>query len=509
MPANELRPALVDVVVESAPNAIIVVDVDGTIVLVNRQSENLFGYSREELLGQQVDRLVPERFRGQHPKNRSGFMAAPQQRAMGAGRDLFGLRKDGSEVPIEIGLTPVRTPQGAFVLSAIVDITERKRAEERFRIAVEASPNAMVMVDSAGRIVLVNGQTEQMFGYTRAELLGQMVDVLVPKRLRQRHPEFRRTFFGSPSPRPMGAGRDLYGLRKDRTEIPVEIGLSPIETDEGMMVLSAIVEITERKKAEQILSQQAEELARSNAELEQFAYVASHDLQEPLRAVAGCLQILERRLEGRLGERDAELVAHAVEGASRMQNLIDGLLALSRVGTRGDVFREVDLNDALRTACANLSSAIAETGAAIEVGELPRVTADRTQMVQLFQNLLGNALRYRSDRGAEIEIGARQTGRDWLLWVKDNGIGIERQYWDRIFRVFQRLHTRQQYPGTGIGLSICQKIVERHGGRIWLESIPGEGTTFFFSLREEPVRNMGPTASDAVPAGSRTRAEQP
>jgi PAS domain S-box-containing protein len=482
MSFTSLRPSLVDVVVESAPNAIIVVDAAGTIVLVNRETELLFGYARDELLGGAVEVLVPERLRGNHPSYRSGFMGDPHQRAMGAGRDLYGLRKDGSEVPIEIGLTPVNTPHGAFVLSAIVDITERKRAEERFRIAVEASPNAMVMVGPEGRIVLVNGQTEHMFGYTRAELLGQPVDMLVPERFRAQHPAFRSTFFSSPQPRPMGAGRDLFGLRKDGAEIPVEIGLSPIETAEGLMVLSAIVEITERKKSEQILAQQAEELSRSNAELEQFAYVASHDLQEPLRAVAGCLQILEQRVAERLEPRDSELIDHAVQGAARMQNLIDGLLALSRVGTRGEAFRAVDLNEVLRTVCANLSSSINDVDARVTTSELPFVAADRTQMVQLFQNLIGNALRYRGERRPEIAIGAERDGASWCFWVKDNGIGIERQYFDRIFRVFQRLHTRQEYPGTGIGLSICQKIVERHGGRIWLESEPGAGTTFYFAL---------------------------
>jgi PAS domain S-box-containing protein len=482
MSYSKLRPELLDVVVESAPNSIIVVNADGLIVLVNRQTEHLFGYHRSELLGQSVDLLVPARFRARHPDNRGLFMADPKKRAMGAGRDLYGLRKDGTEVPIEIGLTPVQLPQGAYVLNAIVDITARKRAEERFRMAVEASPNAMVMVDGEGRIVLVNGQTEQMFGYQRAELLGRHVETLVPKRFRERHPLFRAGFFAEPRPRPMGAGRDLYGLRKDGVEIPVEIGINPIDTDEGLMVLSAVVDITERKKAEQALSNQAEELSRSNAELQQFAYVASHDLQEPLRAVSGCLQILQQRNRSKLAERDNELVAHAVDGASRMQNLIDALLEVSRVGTRGEAIRPLDLNETLTSVIANLASAIHETDAVVEAGELPVIHADRTQMIQLFQNLLGNALRYHGERRPEIEVGARRQSADWLFWVKDNGIGIEPQYFERIFRVFQRLHTRRQYPGTGIGLAICQKIVERHGGRIWLESRPGEGSTFFVQL---------------------------
>jgi PAS domain S-box-containing protein len=484
MPFTHLRHELVEAVVESAPNAIVVVDLDGSIVLVNRQAEQLFGYAREDLFGRSVDMLVPDRYRGHHTY-RTGFMSEPRKRAMGAGRDLYALHRDGGEVPVEIGLTPIHTPQGSFVLSSIVDITERRRAEERFRMAVEASPNAMVMIDSKGRIVLVNTETEAVFGYTRAELLGQSVEMLVPPRFRVSHPSYRGRFFAAPQPRPMGAGRDLYGLRKDGTEIPVEIGINPIETDDGLMVLSAIVDITQRKRAERALAAQAEELARSNAELEQFAYVASHDLQEPLRAVAGCLQILQQRVEGKLDARDNELVTHAVEGATRMQQLIDGLLALSRVGTRGGKFEPVDLNDALHAAIENLSSAIAETGATITPCELPTVVADKTQMIQLFQNLLGNALRYRAaGRAPVIDVGADADVRGWTIRVRDNGIGIEPQHFERIFRVFQRLHTRTRYPGTGIGLSICQKIVERHGGRIWVESEPDRGSTFLFHLSQ-------------------------
>jgi PAS domain S-box-containing protein len=482
MPFSHLRHELVEAVVESAPNAIVVVDLNGTIVLVNQQAEQLFGHEREDLLGESVDMLVPARYLA-HRAYRADFMAAPRKRAMGAGRDLHALHKDGSEVPVEIGLTPIHTPQGSFVLSSIVDITERRRAEERFRIAVEASPNAMVMVDPDGRIVLVNHETEAVFGYTRAELLGHRVEMLVPERFRVSHPSFRGRFFAAPQPRPMGAGRDLYGLRRDGTEIPVEIGISPIETDDGLMVLSAIVDITQRKRAERALAEQAEELARSNAELEQFAYVASHDLQEPLRAVVGCLQILQQRAQTKLDARDNELVTHAVEGATRMQQLIDGLLALSRVGTRGGKFEPVDLNQALHAAMDNLSSAIADCDATIKPCELPTVVADRTQMIQLFQNLLGNALRYRaSGRQPVIEVGTEVDSGGWTVWVRDNGIGIEPQYFERIFRVFQRLHTRTRYPGTGIGLSICQKIVERHGGRIWVESEPERGSTFLFHL---------------------------
>jgi len=253
-PAGDQRFRLV---VEAAPNAMVMIDRAGNIAMINTQAERLFGYSPAELVGQPVEMLVPERFRSHHPELRRAFFADPRPRPMGAGRDLYGLKKDGSEFPVEIGLNPIETDEGTMVLSAIViDIAARKAAElalreseQRFRLVVEAAPNAVVMIDRAGKIVMVNTQAERLFGYSRAELVGQPVEMLVPERFRNHHPELRKTFFADPRPRPMGAGRDLYGLKKDGSEFPVEIGLNPIETDEGTMVLSAIVDITARKAA--------------------------------------------------------------------------------------------------------------------------------------------------------------------------------------------------------------------------------------------------------------------
>lgn len=237
-------------VVESAPNAIILIGQDGKITLVNTQTEKLFGYSREELVGQSIDQLVPERFRRNHPGHRTSFFANPSVRMMGAGRDLFGLRKDGFEFPVEIGLNPMESNDGELVLASIIDITERKRSEERFRRVVESAPNAMVIVGRDGKITLVNAQTEKLFGFSREELIGQTVDVLVPERFRGMHSGYRASFFSRPSVRAMGAGRDLFGVRKDGQEFPVEIGLNPIQSDEGYLVLVSVIDITERKQSE-------------------------------------------------------------------------------------------------------------------------------------------------------------------------------------------------------------------------------------------------------------------
>jgi len=248
-------------VVEASPSAILMVNDQGRITLVNAQTEKLFGYERAELLDQPIEVLVPERYRAAHPGRRTGFFQTPSTRAMGVGRDLFGLRRDGSEMPIEIGLNPINTDEGAFVLASIIDITERKRAEQRFRQIIERAPYGKLLVDQEGKITLVNAQIEKSFGYDRGELLGQPIEMLVPQRFREHHSGYRKEFAGNPTARAMGIGRELYGLRKDGSEFPVEIGLNPLETEEGMMVLGTIVDITERKEAEEKLRRSQEQLA--------------------------------------------------------------------------------------------------------------------------------------------------------------------------------------------------------------------------------------------------------
>jgi PAS domain S-box-containing protein len=249
-PPSDRIDALYRLAVEAAPNAMILVDSEGAVVMANAQAEALFGYDRREIFGRPIELLVPARFRTGHPESRAAYFAAPSTRSMGAGRDLYGLRKNGDEVPIEIGLNPLDTQEGVFVLASIIDITERKRAEERLALVVEAAPNAMLMVDRDGAIVLANASAERLFGYGRKDLLGLPIETLVPERFRSRHPSDRDGFFKNPQVRAMGAGRDLFALRRDGAEVPVEIGLNPLTTPEGLFTLASIIDITERKKVE-------------------------------------------------------------------------------------------------------------------------------------------------------------------------------------------------------------------------------------------------------------------
>jgi PAS domain S-box-containing protein len=378
----------------------------------------------------------------------------------------------------------------------LTSLDERRRRveEERFRAVaifetlLEQAPDGAIGVDTKGKITIVNRQTEKVFGYARDELLGKPIEILLPDRFQEGHVEQRKGYDRSPKARPMGTGLGVSGRRKDGSEFPVDVSLNSIETESGPFVLAFVRDVTDRKRAEEELANRAEELARSNAELEQFAYVASHDLQEPLRMVSSYTQLLARRYKGSLDKDADEFIAYAVEGAQRMQALIQDLLAFSRVGTKGKPFEEFGASEAVEAALANLHVAVKESQANVVVGDLPAVKADRGQFVQLFQNLIGNAIKFRGEGPPEVRVAAKRHGREWVFSVRDNGIGIDPAYLDRIFIVFQRLHTRKEYPGTGIGLAIGKKIVARHGGRIWVESEEGKGSTFFFSLPVESPR---------------------
>ncbi len=360
--------------------------------------------------------------------------------------------------------------------------TNPSLGEERLRLVVEAAPSGMIMVDELGRVVLVNSQVERMFGYSREELLGESVDLLVPSSVRAEHPCHRASFFAAPKARAMGVGRDLYGQRKDGSRLPVEIGLNPLMTDGERFVLASIVDITERKHSEALLQEKLLELQRSNEDLQQFAYVCSHDLQEPLRVISNYSQLLARRYSDKLDQDANEFIEFTVDATRRMQELINDLLLYSRVDTKGKEFVPTDCSEIVAIALANLRVSISESTAVVNCVELPVISADKSQLLQVFQNLIGNAIKFRSSENPSITVSAHDAGKNWLFEVEDNGLGFDMKYGERIFVIFQRLHTKEMYPGSGIGLAVCKKIIERHGGSIWAESEPGKGAKFSFTM---------------------------
>jgi PAS domain S-box-containing protein len=474
---------------EAAPDAMVVVNQAGAIVLLNLQAEKQFGYRRDELLGQPVKRIIPEGFAERLVADGTRTAAQALAQQIGTGIELTARRKDGSEFPIEIMLSPLESTEGILVTAAIRDISVRRAAdahlaemEGRYRGLLEAAPDPMLLITPNGEIALVNLQVEKQFGYHRDELVGQSARALVSEASMERLLSYDlRSADGTYS--------ELVGRCRDGRTFPIEVALSPLLTTEGTLLAVAIRDITARKDAEALVQQKVTELNRSNEELGQFAYIASHDLQEPLRMVASYTQLLSRRYKGKLDADADEFIAFAVDGASRMQRLIQDLLAFSRVGTKGKDLLSTSSEDALLEAVANLGGAIEDSKAVVTHDPLPTVLADAGQLIQLFQNLVGNAIKYQGPGIPRVHISAaRNDAAKWTFSVQDNGLGIESKYFEKIFGMFQRLHRRDQFDGTGIGLAICRKIVERHGGNISVESQLGEGSTFRFALtdRERP-----------------------
>ncbi|HUO06507.1 MAG TPA: PAS domain S-box protein [Candidatus Binataceae bacterium] len=467
---------------EAALDAMVIVAKDGRIVLVNAQAEKLFGYSRTELIGNPVEMLIPPRFRSRHIQHRTAYASAPKIRAMGTGLDLYGHRKDCTDFPIEVGLCPLETEDGKLVSTVIRDITERKRAEEtRALLAslVTTASDAIVSKSRDGLILNWNAGAERLYGYSAQQAIGRPFVMMVPPRLRAEFARMTEWLAAGGS----FSEYETRRIRSDGTEIDVAVTASPILDASGRFVASSSItrDITDRKRAEREAKAHAEELAHSNAELEQFAYVASHDLQEPLRMVASYLQLIRQRYEGRLDADADDFIRFAVDGATRMKQLINDLLSYSRAG-RVQNAQPVNLDAVIEHVLGALRLRIEESRAAITRDPMPRVMGEEVRLYEVFQNLVGNALKFNGDSTPAIHVGCSRKNGEWLFSVADNGIGIAPEYHERIFAMFQRLHGRGEYPGTGIGLAICKRVIERHGGRIWLESAPGKGSVFSFTL---------------------------
>jgi PAS domain S-box-containing protein len=594
---------------EAVPDAMVVVNGQGRVVMVNTQFEGLLGWTQAELLGQSIDMFVPEHFRTSRPEFREGYVQDDQFAAITSGLEMSAVRRDGTVFPAAISLTSAHTDQGTLVTAAVRDLSERGALEEKFRRFVEMSPDAVVIADHAGKIVVINTQTEQMFGYAREELLGQSVEIIVPQTLLDRGPANRALFFASPKVQVMGGlGVELRGQRKDGSQFPIEISQSPLQTEAGLLVSSAIRDVTQRYKADEVrfrlaaivegsddaimstdlndivtswnrgaqtlygyteqemmgrsltlllppdrpeedkelLGQLcrgerirlrdvlrrtkdgrdivvsmtispirdqagvliggskvvrditerteaeralavAKELAETTSrDYEAFSYSVAHDLRAPLRALDGLSQRLSERCNDVLDEAAQDYLRRISESAQYMAQLIDSLLRLARLSNRELVHEGVDLSALAAQTVARLRAESPDRHVDVDIQPGLTVWGDRGLLNIVLDNLLGNAWKFsRNQPHARIAFGHTDTGGEPAYFVRDNGAGFDMAYAAKLFGVFQRLHNLREFEGTGIGLVTVQRIVGRHGGRIWAQGRPHHGATFSFTLDDQ------------------------
>jgi protein-histidine pros-kinase len=481
MSARKLPAKVVDELLHAAVDAAVVADKRGTIIYVNREAENLFGYGAEELLGQPIEVLMPEEYRGKHKNYRRAYGKAPRARPLLSGLDLYGRRKDGSEFRAEIALIPIKTDGGILVASTVREVNATDESEAYFRTMLESAPDAMIIVDDRGKIAIVNAQAEDMFGYGRDELLGHRVEMLLPERARVDHKKHRRIFTATPEVRPMGPDLELVGLRKDGSEFPVEISLSPVMTSSGAFVSSVIRDVTERKRMEREIIAARQAAERAQKANTAFLAAASHDLRQPVQALSLLNGALRRTVKD---DRALEMIENQEHSLTAMTNLLNSLLDISRLDA-GAVTPEIEdfpMQRLIDRLSAEFGRQASHKG--LEFNSEPcaaTVRSDPNLLSEIIQNLVSNAIRY-TDAGS-VQMTCDCRGDKCHLEVTDTGIGIHDDQLEAIFQEFHQAKTPgASKEGFGLGLAIVRRLADLLGHDVSVESTPGRGSSFAVSM---------------------------
>lgn len=474
-----------NLILDCSEEAILGFNLDGEIDYMNPASQKLFqnGPKENQTLFFQKDLLPQLEPDFEHIRNTILL-------GEGGSKKIVKLKNPKKQsISLSLNFSPIQDQAKKIVGISVFArrISSAEKAKSRAFDLLDTAPDAIVVVNETGQIVLVNNQTVKLFGYEKEELIGQDVEVLIPNAIKKDHVELREKYAKKPTTRRMGSGMELFAKRKDQSTFPSEISLSPLKTDKELYISAAIRDISDRKKAEKKLQKINAKLKHQNKELEQFAYIASHDLQEPLRTVISFSKLLEKQHSHELNDDGLKKLKFITDASNRMSDLIKGLLDYSRIG-RNKTKETIDCKEVLEAVCQDLSLMIEDKDASILLhGEMPKIKAYRTEIRQLFQNLLANGIKFQDpDSKPQVEVTCEHENGTVLFSIKDNGIGIPDKFKEKVFKIFQRLHSQKAYPGTGIGLAHCQKIAELHDGSIWVEDNLPKGSTFYFRIPKKP-----------------------
>ncbi len=480
-------------IVNTVLDGLLIIDDKGIIQSFNYAAEKIFGYKPEEVVGKNIKMLMPEPYHSEHDGYLRNYLSTGEKKVIGIGREVSGRRKDGSVFPMDLGINEMQLEGVRMFVGTVRDISERKKAESQIKeeaarvlAVMNTVLDGLITIDEKGIVQTFNPASVRIFGYQPEEVIGHNVKMLMPEPYHSRHDGYLKNYLSTGEKKVIGIGREVSGRRKDGSIFPMDLGINEMNVAGRRMFVGTVRDISERKKAEQEIQQYVSALKRSNQELDDFAYIASHDLKEPLRGLSNNAVFLKEDFEGRIGEDGIKRLSRMTYLCERMERLVNDLLYFSRLGRQELAVQKTDLNEVVRDIESMIETTLHEENATIRiVEELPTIVCDLPRITEVFRNLITNAIKYNDKSKKLIEVGCEHKEGQRLFFVRDNGIGIPSQFYNDVFRIFKRLNEEDDtVKGTGVGLTFVKKIIERHNGRIWIESEIGKNTTFYFTINE-------------------------